>query len=126
MVKPPFSKRQNPEQAEEFFTLKQGITDGLLPSILEWTFSQYTHSDGLFLHDGRLGHLERIVDRHIVSVEGRDDPDELFEALAADRELLLDAADIALKWAKEGEAGLLEMYLICARRARSASGCILI
>ena len=116
-MKPPFSKRQNPEQVEEFFTLKQGITDGLLQSILEWTFSQYTHTDGFLIDDGRLGHLERIVDRQVVSVDGRDDPGELLEALAADRGLLLDAADIALKWAKEGEAGLLEMYL---REARSA------
>ena len=117
VVRPPFSKRQSPEQVEEFFRLQQGITDGLLLSVLEWTVSHYTDSNRYSMHEGRLGHLERIVDRHIVSLAGRDDTDELFEALAADRELLLDAADIALQWAGEREAELLQMYL---REARSA------
>ena len=102
---------------DEFFRLQQGITDGLLQSVLEWTVSQYTRADGYFLHAGRLGHLERIVDRHIVPVDGREELDELFDALVEDRELLLDAADVALRWADEHEAALLEMYF---REARSA------
>ena len=88
-----------------------------MPSVLEWTCGQYMNADGPFIHEGRLGHLERIVDRHIVSVDGREDVDELLEVLVEDRELLLDAADIALQWADEREAELLQMYL---REARSA------
>ena len=117
MVKPPFSKRQTPEQVEEFFRLQQGITDGLLLSVLEWTASQYTVADRPFIHEGRLGHLERLVDRHIVSLDGRDDTDELLEVLAADRDLLLDSADVALKWADERDAALLETYFGEARSA---------
>ena len=116
-VKPPFSMRQNPEQVEEFFALQQGITDGLLQSLLDWTVSQYASVDVWLTDQDKLGHLERIVDRHIVSMDGREEPDELIEVLVADRELLLDAADIALKWADERAAALLENYLCEARSA---------
>lgn len=116
-MKPPFSKRQDLEQVEEFFRLQQGITDGLLLSVLEWTVSHYAGSDLYSIHEGRLGYLERIVDRHIVPLERRDDTDGLLEVLAADRELLLDAADVALQWTDEREAARLEMYF---REARSA------
>ena len=115
VVRPPFSKRQSPEQVEEFLTLRQGITDGLLPSVLEWTCGQYMSTNGFFIHEGRLGHLERIADCHVVPLDRREEPDDLLEALSEDRELLLDAADVALKWADERDAALLEMYFREAR-----------
>ena len=51
----------------------------------------------------------------IVGDYSRHDLHELRDALSADLDLLLDAADVALKWADDKEARRLERYLLEAR-----------
>ena len=116
MVRPPFSVRSDPEQHEAFYALRQGVPAGLLPSLLGWTLDQYASMPGVLTDEDKLGHLERVVGRHIVSSGRRESLSEFSKALEADAALLLDAADIALKWASDHSAEVLEAYL---REARS-------
>ena len=123
MVKPPFSKRQNPERLEEFHALQEGVPEGLLPSLRDWTESEYASLTGArgSLHRRRvvsaekLRLLERRTDRQIMPDNSRRDPAEFRDQLTADRMLLLDAADMALSWADRYAADELESFLVDAR-----------
>ena len=121
MVKPPFSKRQDPEQLEVFHALQEGVPEGLLPSLRDWTVSRYTVSTGDSLRRRRvistdkLRLLERRTDRQIMPDDNRKDPIKFRGQMTADRTLLLDAADMALSWSNCHAASELESFLIDAR-----------
>ena len=87
MVKPPWSMRQNPELAEQFFVLREGIPDGLMNSLISVLDEYYTN----FGH-----HANRERTEHLARIIGRDLPYErvtLLETFSDDHELLLDALD---------------------------------
>ena len=115
MVRPPFSVRSDPQQRAAFHALQQGVPSGLLPSLLDWALNQYASMPGVLTDEGKLGHLERIVGRNIASSGRRDSLADFSMALGADAELLLDAADIALKWASDHSVEILEAYFVEAR-----------
>lgn len=122
MVKPPFSKRQNPEELEAFHALQEGVPEGLLPSLRDWTVSKYTfRPTGRSFYtqpvvsNEKLRLLERRTDRQIMPDYDRRDPIEFRDQLTADRMLLLDAADMALSWVDRGAAAELESFLVDAR-----------
>ena len=121
MVKPPFSKRQNPEELEAFHALQEGVPEGLLPSLRDWTVSKYTVLTGGSFNRRRvvsgekLQLLERRTDRQVMPDDNRTGPSEFREQLTADRMLLLDAADMALSWAGRHTVGELESFLVDAR-----------
>ena len=115
MVKPPFSKRQNSEQLEEYYALRNGIPTGLRPTLVNWTLVRYSR-DGE-VNKARLHQLERLTDRMILDDLSRDDIGELHDAFACDHDLLLDSVDVALRWADDRAIARLRRYL---REARSA------
>ena len=49
VIKPPWSVRRNSERVEEFYALREGIPDYLLPSLIGWPLSNTptTESRGL-------------------------------------------------------------------------------
>ena len=120
MVKPPFSIRRSPDRQGEFLVLREGVPDGLRASLLEWTMRQFTINERFMNPDvdpRKLGILERLTDRTILSGDLRHYPPSLEQALSEDDHLHLDAVDVALRFARRDAAVILEAYL---REARSA------
>ena len=115
VVRPPFSVRQNPELLDEFHALNEGIPAGLRPSLLGWTLDRYASFGGPFANVRQVGHLERTVNREVLPGGNRTMLADLAQSLAAEDELLLDAADVALTWASEHEVALLEAFFVEAR-----------
>ena len=98
MVKPLFSKRQNSEQLEEFYSPVQGIPDFLLPSLLDWTLKYYSRSssDPKTTNERLWFRLERYSRRKLPSY-ALTDIDGLMHAFTTDHLLLLDAIDLVLE-----------------------------
>ena len=115
VVKPPFSIRQDPAQHEEFFALQTGISDGLQPLLRSWAIKMYSDSERGDIRLAKLTNLELLIDQQITP-DGLRSSDILFgDALTKDRTLLLDAIDVALRWADDTDAGILEHFLVKAR-----------
>ena len=117
VVKPPFSIRRDPEQRQKWFALQQGVPPGLLPSLRDWTIAIYFDSGNHVLADARLKQLELRANRQITSDDNRSSQIEFEAILTADPILLIDAADLALKWADVWKAMGLEESLVTARSA---------
>lgn len=114
MVKPPLSIRSNPQQLEQFFVLREGVPDGLLPSLVEWTVRQFSDRWGgrAIANDASIARLERVLGRELPH-----DPAGLAFEFRADHGLLLDATDNALTTGIDRKQAVqLETYL---REARS-------
>ena len=118
VVRPPLSVRQNPERLDEFHALNEGIPAGLRPSLLGWILDRYASFGGAFADVRRVRHLERTINREVLP-GSRTMLDDLAQSLAAEDELLLDAADVALTWASEHEVALLEAFFVEARSTYS-------
>jgi len=116
-VRPPILQRQTPEQREEFYTLREGIPVGLHSSLLDWTFPWYVSlvDDSLEINLDRVRHLERVIDRWVFLNLVPPSPEFLNTRFSHDDDLLLQATDIALQWADDEDAGVLESYLAEAR-----------
>ena len=116
-VRPPILQRQTPEQREEFYTLREGIPVGLHSSLLDWTFPWYVSlvDDSLEINLDRVRHLERVIDRWVFLNLVPPSPDFLHTRFSHDNDLLLQATDIALQWADDDDAALLESFLTDAR-----------
>lgn len=89
--RPPWSIRKKNGSMEDFYTLREGIPDGLQNSLVgflsrHFTYDNYTRAD-------RVEHLARITGR-LLPRDGYDFLTELF----ADEELLFDAIDHALAY----------------------------
>lgn len=108
MVRPPFSVRQDPGRLDAFHALHEGVPEGLRPSLVAWTLDRYCSFSSMFTDEGSVGHLERTINREVVPGRDRTKRSDLGKSLAADDELLLDAADVALTWASESDAAPLE------------------
>ena len=119
VVRQPLSVRQNPERLEEFYALIEGVPDGLRPSLLSWAKMQYSSYGPTFADEAKVGHLERTINRELVLGGKRELLSELERRLAADDELLLDAADVALTWASEPQVARLEAFFVEARSTYS-------
>ena len=119
VLRRPLSVRQNPERLEEFYALNEGVADGLRPSLLSWTLERYSSFGGAITDERRVGHLERTINRDLMPGSNRMNLADLGQGLAADDELLLDAADVALTWASDHEAALLEAFFVEARSTYS-------
>ena len=120
MVKPPFSKRQNPEQLEEFLALREGIPDGLRPSLLKWSrvaFLEETPWDTEEVNQARLELAERVINTVILPYKDRDDLDTLEIRLAANDELHLDVVEVSLRWVSDKGIEILKQLLTEARSA---------
>ena len=117
MVKPPFSIRRDPEQRQKWSALQQGVPPGLLPSLRDWTIARYFDSGNHVLADARLKQLELRANRQITPDDNRSSQIEFEAILTADPILLIDAADLALKWADVWKAMGLEASLVSARSA---------
>ena len=115
MVKPPFSVRQDAEQREEFFALQTGISDGLRPLLRTWAIDMYRESELNEIDYTKLTDLELSIDQQVTPDSRRVDASQFSTALTNDRVLLLDAVDIALGWADDADARLLEHFLKKAR-----------
>ncbi len=115
VVRPPFSVRQNPERLDEFRALHEGVPAGLRPSLLSWMKMRYSSYGPTFADEAKVGHLERTINRDVVPSGNRKLLSELEKSLAADDDLLLDAADVALTWASKHEVALLEGFFVEAR-----------
>ena len=115
VVKPPFSIRQDPAQHEEFFALQTGISEGLQPLLRSWAIKMYSDSERGGIRLAKLTNLELLIDQQITP-DGLRSSDILFsDALTKDRTLLLNAIDVALRWADDTDAGILERFLVKAR-----------
>jgi len=120
VVKRPFSTRRSADRQRDFLVLREDVPDGLRASLLEWTMRQFTISDRFLtpqLDQRKLGILERLTDRTILSGELRDYLPSLEQAFSEDDHLHLDAVDVALGFARIDDVVILETYL---REARSA------
>ncbi|MXY09980.1 MAG: hypothetical protein F4Z00_11140 [Acidimicrobiaceae bacterium] len=82
---------------------------------MDWTMNQYTSPGRTRTHEARLGRLERTIDRSVLPGDTRSALVFLRQALDSDDGLLLDAADVALTWASEDKAALLEAFSVEAR-----------
>ena len=97
--RPPWSvrKNKNRKSVEEFYVLREGIPDGLKPSLIDFLAEHYT--DGIH---GSLTWRVRIKrSEHLARILGRSlprDARELLEAFWRDEDLLLDAVDHALSY----------------------------
>ena len=116
-VKPPFSTRQDPEQHEEFFALQTGISDGLRPLLRTWAINVYRDSETGNIDYIKLTDLELLIDRQITPDGLRSSHLPFSDALTSDHALLLDAVDIALRWADDADTNLLERILVKPRSA---------
>ena len=118
MVKLPFSKRHDAEAREEFVALREGIPEGLHPSLLNWSSVAFTEKlpGRKRVNQTRLEHAERLTNRTILSGIYRTGLSELDRALSSDDELHLDVIDIALGWVGDDAANLLQRFL---RESRS-------
>ena len=69
-VRPSVLERETPERREEFYALREGISDGLRPSLLDWTVPWYSSyvDDSWEIDLDRVRHLERVVDRWVLLV----------------------------------------------------------
>ena len=116
-ARPPILQRQTPEQREEFYTLREGIPVGLHSSLLDWTFPWYVSlvDDSLEINLDRVRHLERVIDRWVFLNLVPPSLEFLHTRFSQDHDLLLQATDIALQWAEDDDASLLESYLAEAR-----------
>lgn len=110
-------QRETPERREEFYALREGISDGLRPSLLDWTVPRYASyvDDSWEIDLDRVRHLERVVDRWVFLNLLPPSLEFLHQRFSVDHDLLLQATDIALQWADDEDAGLLESYLAEAR-----------
>ena len=97
MEKPPFSIRRDPQCSEDYFALRDGIPDYLLPSLLTWITAHYS-----FVSKGKrhiaaepLNQLER-KRRQLFADDSLTDFAALERAMANDDMLLLDAIDVVL------------------------------
>ena len=121
MVKPPFSMRQSREANEEFAALRDGISAGLKPSLLEWVMPFYIDQDernltGLKIVDKELvRQLERKTDKSILPDEDAYSLEALRLVFGADWCLLLDAIDFVLPAASTSSADGLETMFMEAR-----------
>ena len=114
-MKPPFSVRQDPERHEEFFAVQTGISDGLRPLLRSWAINMYLDAERDDIKLAKLTHLELSIDQQITP-DGLRSSGVLFgDALTRDRALLLDAVDVALRWADDTDASVLEQFLVTAR-----------
>ena len=114
MVKPPLSVRNDPQRLEQFFVLREGVPEGLLPSLVEWAVGQYTRRwDGRRVGDREsIARLERVLEQAL-----SHDANSLISAFHGDHELLLDAIDNALTAGVDRRKAVeLEIFL---REARS-------
>ena len=120
MVKPPFSKRHDPEQLEEFLALRDGIPAGLRPSLLKWSrlaFLEEAPWGGQIVNRTKLEYSERLTNTDILSPKDRDDLDVLERRLGASDELHLDVVEVALHWVSDKAVEVLEQFFIEARSA---------
>ena len=118
-VRPPILQRETPEQREAFYTLREGVPLGLHSSLLDWTVPWYSSpvDDSWEINLDRVRHLERVIDRWVLLNVLPPSLEFLHERFSGDHDLLLQATDIALQWAEDDDAGVLESYLAEARSA---------
>ena len=94
VVKPPFSKRHDPERREEFDSLHDGIPDFLFPSVIDWTLERFF--PGMQGIDQQmLLSLERRIRRALPPL-AKHDLNALVREFQNDDDLLLDAIDFVL------------------------------
>ena len=90
MVKPPFSIRTDSERLKGFFVLREGVPDGLMPSLLDWAGQRYW--DDLWgVYEHRLRRLERRLGMSLSA-----NTSSLSKIFHDYPELLLDAIDVVL------------------------------
>ena len=116
-VKPPFSIREDPERREQFFALQTGVPAGLRPLLRAWAVNMYLDSERKAIDFTKLTELELLIDRQITPDGFRSSHLQFTDALTSDNALLLDAVDIALRWADDADTSLLEQILVKARSA---------
>lgn len=119
--RPPLSRRHSKDSVEDFFVLREGIPDGLLNSLLEIFVDYFTirnrYGSGRSLNLERTEHLARLI--------GRDLPqsfEQLFQFMANDPKLLLDAVDHALQYPNQHtqqHLEILEKAIVFLDEARS-------
>lgn len=125
VVRPPWSSRRNPEAAEAFFVLREGVPDGLLTSL--WGFVRdnlyVEHSTpmryALIPNPEYSDRFARVHDRYLPN-----DPDTAFKEFQKDRYFLLDAVDFILGLVNQDRRRTalifnLEVALLEARSAYS-------
>ena len=120
MVKLPFSNRHDAAEREKFVALREGIPEGLRPTLLDWSsasFAQHLPMREKRVDRDKLGYAEILTNRNILSGGYRNSLPHLVDALSMDDKLHLDVIDIALGWVEDDAATLLEIYL---RDSRSA------
>ena len=118
-MKPPFSIRQDPERREEFYALQPGVPAGLRPALRDFTVKMYLHSNGFEINRARLTRLELSINKQIIDGPLRTSTLQFSDALTQDDDLLLDAADFALRWATPEYAAAFELLLVESRSAYS-------
>lgn len=116
-VRPPLFRRETPEQREEFYTLRDGVPEGLRPSLLDWTVGAYASpvGDSWEIDLDRVRHLERVTDRWALLNMLPPSLEFLSTRFSVDDDFLLQATDIALQWAGDNDAEVLESYLADVR-----------
>ena len=114
----PFSLRHNSENSQDKFSLFEGVSDGLRPSLVEWIISQLCY----YMHDtevpemSRVRRLERQINRTLAE-DSQTTVEDLSYELALDDILLLDASDAMLQFSSGNDANRLESYLVDAHSA---------
>lgn len=110
MVKPPFSIRTDPERLEEFFVVREGVPDGLMPSLLDWAGQRYWDAEWS-ARNNNVRQLERRLGTSLP-----EHPSELRGAFRRYYELLLDAIDVVLTTNRDPQgASVLSEILAEAR-----------
>lgn len=94
MVRPPFSRRQSNDAASEFFILREGVPDGLVSTLAQFTI-------GYFYGHDRFAGAYRKTELHDAFARLTDQSLPTTQRTAAayfgdNRELLLDAVDFLL------------------------------
>ena len=116
-VRPPILQRETPEQRDEFYALRDGVPEGLRPSLIDWTVALYASpvDDSWEINLDRIRHLERVIDCWVLLNMLPLSLEFLHTRFSVDHDLLLQATDIALQWADDDDAEVLESYLADAR-----------
>ena len=114
----PWSIRQISAEDPDSLALMTGVSDGLRPSLLDWTCGQLCHTTqrGEAISLSRVRRLERQVN-HAFSDDGNPTIDEVRWELEEDDNLLLNVADSLLQYCPTEPADQLDRYLVEARSA---------
>lgn len=95
MIRPPWSRRQSDDEIAAFFVLREGVPDGLLPSLNDFVLGVFYIHDEIMggFHPNReiINQFARITDRYLPR-----HPKDAAQQFQQDRALLLDAVDFAL------------------------------